>query len=167
MKPLDDFSNNKSKRDGKASNCKACQYAANDAWVAKRPELAKLSTKMWINSNRERFAEKTKAWRDQRRSALSQYSVEYARKNKARTNARNARRRAAQTLASLNALDNVDVQMWYEVAEVLSRSGVKFQVDHVIPLVNTSVCGLHVSWNMTVIPAWENARKGNRWYVDE
>jgi len=50
----------------------------------------------------------------------------------------------------------------YHLADLRTRiTGIKWNVDHVIPLQNKKVCGLHVPWNLQVIPASENFRKHN------
>jgi hypothetical protein len=56
--------------------------------------------------------------------------------------------------------------MWYEVAEVLSRSGVKFEVDHIVPIKGELVCGLHTHDNMQILTKAENVRKLNRFVVE-
>lgn len=40
-------------------------------------------------------------------------------------------------------------------------TGIEWHVDHIVPLVGKSVCGLHVWNNFAVIPKVDNLRKGN------
>ena len=41
-------------------------------------------------------------------------------------------------------------------------TGIKWHVDHIIPLNHKEVCGLHNGYNFQVVPGLWNIRKGNR-----
>jgi hypothetical protein len=44
---------------------------------------------------------------------------------------------------------------------VTAQTGVPYHVDHFYPLRSKTMCGLHVSWNLRIIPDAVNVRKGN------
>jgi hypothetical protein len=51
----------------------------------------------------------------------------------------------------------------YRLADKLTKvTGITHSVDHIWPLKGKNSCGLHVPWNLRVIPRDENGRKGNR-----
>jgi hypothetical protein len=63
--------------------------------------------------------------------------------------------------------DKEAIERFYvEAREMTIRTGVKHQVDHVIPLKHKLVCGLHVPANLQVITATENLRKKNSFNPD-
>lgn len=61
-------------------------------------------------------------------------------------------------------LDQEDVWLTSEIYELAARRtkmlGFPWHVDHIVPLRGVKVSGLHVPWNLQVIPGIENQRKG-------
>jgi hypothetical protein len=51
----------------------------------------------------------------------------------------------------------------YKMSQRISQcTGIRHHVDHVHPLNADGLCGLHVPWNIQVIPARTNLRKKNK-----
>ena len=50
--------------------------------------------------------------------------------------------------------------------ELSTTTGIKHQVDHVIPIKHPLVCGLHVEYNLQVITEKENKEKSNTFIIE-
>lgn len=81
---------------------------------------------------------------------------------KLHTNVRRRRHRAAIP-PWVNATHRAEVKALYRAAVELTRlTGVRYVVDHIVPLQSDVVCGLHVPWNLRVTTQHENATKSNK-----
>jgi hypothetical protein len=123
---------------------------------------AREKSQKWTALNRDKYLERKTIANDKRSDKNRQYAAEWRRKHPSRKNAIESVRRAACRQQTPSWADQDQIVMWYEVANVLSRGGVKFHVDHIFPLRGKDVCGLHSQDNMQVLPCHLNLKKGNR-----
>lgn len=168
MKCLTSF--DKSKRDGHKSICKACRavaYVANrDAERLKRkihrqrdPDAYNRRFERWKTKNPDRYAAYQLAYR----MANIARKSEYAKENQARRTAMQNMRRAKKINATPAWANLKIVDEFYSLAALMNKfSDQKFHVDHIVPLQNKLVCGLHNEFNLQILTARANIIKGNR-----
>ncbi len=78
-----------------------------------------------------------------------------------------AARRTVAKKAKPSWADTVAILNIYRLARHQSKClGIKFHVDHIVPLQSTLVCGLHVEDNLQIVPATLNHKKSNRVWPD-
>ena len=86
----------------------------------------------------------------------------FSKKRKAK-NYKTSKRRADELQATPKWADTKLIKKVYSQSVDLSVStGIEHHVDHIVPLKGKKVCGLHVHYNLRVIPAIDNLKKGNR-----
>lgn len=153
-KPLGMFSKSSGRYDGLQSHCKACRSARRKADYSKNKEREIKVNKSWSESNP--VAVKAKASRYRKSEHGSAYY-----------NAKSAKRRSAQlnaTPAWLTKEQEDDIKSMYVLAKKFEKlCNVEYHVDHIVPLAGKDVCGLHVPWNLQLLPASINLAKGNKY----
>ena len=145
------FGKDKYKKSGISPWCKECVRLSSAKRRLENPEKARTSSSKYREANREK--------------ERARY-IRYNKENPSVRAANAAKRRAIQGRASPNWLseeDTTKIKNFYEISLVMSEYiGEPHHVDHIIPLMGENVCGLHVPWNLQVLPAKENQLKGNR-----
>jgi len=53
-------------------------------------------------------------------------------------------------------------QLYLEAMKLTKLTGERYVVDHIVPLINPDVCGLHLPWNLQVMTQEENLKKSNK-----
>lgn len=151
--------------------CVECQNENRKQWRAENPgryrELDVLQywkdpvanaakKREWRQNNPEKRMEIDRKWRLNHLDKARNFS---------------ATRRASRIGATpkwLTDQQKLETQQKYTLARIHEAvTGMKWQVDHIIPLRGKEVCGLHVPWNLQVIPAKENVRKGAKFEVEQ
>ena len=173
LKSLTDYTPNRAVKDGRGSRCKSCVSEVARARRAADPEKARQGFNRRVQARRERdpvaYAEKErereKRKRSKHRSVLRERARSYYQQNRERYLERMRHRASVpkgSTPAWLNKSQKKAIRDVYEHArDCRAVSGQQYHVDHIIPLRHPLVCGLHVPWNLQVLPQDINDSKGN------
>lgn len=152
-KPVSEFHHHKGGLFGVKSQCKKCVCARNSAYNKSHPEV------------RAKIAKK----QDQR-AEVKEYRKSYQKANRGLFRFYNMKRYATKKSATPPWLTE---DQFLEIASVYQHArdcelvtGEPYHVDHIVPIQGKDVCGLHVPWNLQVLPADVNIRKSNK-HVEE
>jgi hypothetical protein len=134
-------------RYAKTGQCVTCNKVRLQKWRKANPvKAAQYNQRDRLNSNRR--------------------VAKWKRLNKDKINAVNQKRRATKLNACPSWLTHEDlclIESFYFIARKLTeQTGIEYHVDHIHPLNGKTAKGLHVPWNLQVIPASVNLKKGNK-----
>jgi hypothetical protein len=118
----------------------------------------------WKNVSKKR-AELRKSYQ-KHSDKRKEYAKKYKKKNPHWNRMHESNRRARKLRAVppwLSETHKYQIQLMSELARNLEKeTGAKYHVDHIHPLKHENLCGLHVPWNLQVIPESENISKSNK-----
>lgn len=115
-------------------------------------EQSKARYDRWVANNRERLNEYNRNWRKANKERLRPYQSAY-----------NAIRWKRTSIPLSKLHFDAIVQVYKKRDEVIRATGIDHHVDHIVPLLGKTVCGLHVPWNLQILPAKENRQKSNKY----
>jgi hypothetical protein len=188
-KPHDAFHFNK-RQNAPYTHCIPCHRALVRDWYSRNREVRSAQIKAYAKAHPEilnkssaewkkRNPERVKAYVEKTRAAKSEYhrkwyavnledkrakNRQWSKKNPSKHLALCAKRRAQELQALARWADMRAIEAIYARAKQMTlETGVKHDVDHVIPLQGKTVCGLHVETNLQILVAAENRSKGARY----
>lgn len=165
-KPFEFFYTSSTHKSGYMSWCKVCEAGRNKLKFEQRKETQLAKAKQWRDANKDKQTAATQAWRESNPERTVAMYRDWADRNRDKVNAKWMARDAAKKNRTPNWL-TVDehwmIEQAYDIAAKRTQMlGISFHVDHIVPLQGKTVSGLHVPWNLQVIPAKLNQQKSNR-----
>lgn len=170
MKPIEEFHTSKRRMTGLTSKCKDCyriSYEADAETVKARVHKYRKNNKEKINNdykkyyenNSDKMIEKASKWSRANPEKARAITRAYRKRNQKAKNGQTALYRARKIQATPPWLTKTDFAAMAVLYENCPKG---YHVDHIVPLRSDKVCGLHVPWNLQLLPGVENMSKGNK-----
>lgn len=191
-KPFEEFNKDKSKKDGHRNSCKSCDKKyreENKEKTSKKKKLYREENKEKITKqkkeyyqknkdkilqqkkqhyieNRDIILEQKKEYSKENQDKIVKYKKQHYIENKEYYLANRSKYRASKLQATPSWLTEEQLEEILNIykfrQKISDETEVLHHVDHIVPLQGETVCGLHVPWNLQVIPASENLSKNNK-----
>ena len=118
---------------------------------ADKREQIRVRAKEWREKNTEQARDNVSKWHKENPEKSSSYKAKY----------RYSRMNATPAWVTKEQLK--DMAKLHEFCRELEQLiPEKYHVDHIIPLQGKNICGLNVPWNLQILEAKANIRKGNK-----
>lgn len=161
-----EFSFRKEAVDGYRGSCKICCATVKKNYRLNNIEKYKEMKKQQYISTSEIVKQRTKLFKINNPDKIKIYKKTYNQKNKAGCNIRTSKRRCMLLNAIPDWLTedhfNSINEFYKKASDLQKQTGIKYHVDHIIPIQGKTVCGLHVPWNLQILEASANISKSNK-----
>jgi hypothetical protein len=129
-KPLGSFSKHLTGRFGVSKTCKSCRNEYRSKYYQENKEKEGAANAEWSKNN----LHKKREYRAKRRAIILKATPLWA--------------------------NHTEIKNMYAEADFLSKvTGIKYEVDHIIPLQGKNVCGFHAHNNLQIIKMSDNRKK--------
>jgi hypothetical protein len=150
--------------------CQKCLDASRDikaGWAREN----RTKTKEWIANNLEKNRSYKTKWLERNREAQSKRIIDWKKRNKDKVLESTRKYQAGKRNAVPSWYGEIDQFVMQEASSLCDLrkvfTGIKWHIDHAIPLSSKTACGLHVASNLQVIPSSLNVRKINKMLFTE
>ena len=132
-------------------------------WEKENPERKAASARKDYLKRREHILSVNKAYRETLpKEKLREYETKWRKANVEKVRAASNNRRKKVKNATPPWVSLQETRCFYEMAARVSKClGISHDVDHYYPINGNNSCGLHVPWNLRVIPSSLNRKKSN------
>ena len=175
-KPLSAFGKDCTRKDGLRIYCKSCRSKKSKKHYQENRDVILERGRKYRQENRDAIAERNKEYYQENRDAVLESARKYRQENPdvaktwrkanpektiAHKASRRARKKQAQPPWLTEEHINQIIDKYKNSKHMKKLTGIEHHVDHIVPLKGENVCGLHVPWNLQVIPAKHNLEKHN------
>jgi hypothetical protein len=112
----------------------------NKEWAKNNPDKIKAGHDRYLSKNPQKRKQTVAEWKNSNKNLI---------------NANTAYRRSKKIKATIG--DFVK-----EIKYIYVKCPEGYHVDHIVPLINELVCGLHVPWNLQILSSFDNIKKSNK-----
>lgn len=157
------------------AQCKSCTLLQQKHYYQKNREKVLARVKTYSENNQDKISERNNARKEtgyfkdyyEQLSVIERRNAFYKQPTQKIKKASRERQRQATKIHAtppwLTKEHQQKIEDFYWLANDLEKvSGQPYHVDHIIPLRGKDVCGLHVPWNLQILPEDLNCAKGNR-----
>lgn len=158
------FGLDNARKDKLQPTCKPCRSLYSRRYRVANPGRLAQIQKAADRRYKENHCNRRRAY--ERSENTKRYRSLYRKQNKGVVNEACMRHFAAKRSATpkwLTKAQILQMRALYHSANRISKClGLPHEIDHIVPIQGKTVTGLHVPWNLQIIPASANRSKGNR-----
>ncbi len=156
---------------GRRKDCIECCTQRSRRRYLLNKSSARAKSKIYYQNNKEKIKKACSAWLEKNRDRMKKAKYLYAKRNKEKCNsykkkyiAKNKGLYCFYTRRRQLLIKRQLISIYYmnEIKLIYINRTPNLEVDHIIPLNNKNVSGLHVPWNLQYLAPKENLRKRNK-----
>lgn len=145
--------------------CTACEKERKDIWRAENTEKHNARNRVWNKENPDKRKASSKKYELANKEFTQEIRRLWKQENKFKVNLSTQLRRRKLKMATPKCVNEWDQLFFAEIYDIAQRRNL--EVDHIIPLIHSLVCGLHVPENLQLLTKSENSSKGNTWTLQD